>query len=443
MKKILLLATVFLIVFSLFSTAFGGADLFGVRDVVQGNKGDFIPDELVIGYRDNANFDEVSNRVRNAFSLVLKEKGYKANFEVVKIPKNKGLDQLISEIAKDKDVKYVEPNYIAYASTEPNDPYFHPYQWNFYDYGMLSNGYASNYGIQVVSAWNITKGKGVKIAIVDTGIAYEDYGTYKIAPDLAGTNFDSANAYDFINTDAHANDDEGHGTHVCGTIAQTTNNSYGCAGIAYEATMLPVKVLDASGSGSYTAVANGIRWAADKGARVINLSLGGKPSSTTLYDAVKYAYGKGAVIVCAAGNSGIPKLIYPAAYTECIAVGATRFDGARAKYSNYGSALDIVAPGGDSNVDQNKDGYGDGILQQTFASGDPTNFGFWFYTGTSMATPHVSAVAALVLSVNSGFTNEQVRTALTSTAKDLGAKGWDKYYGYGLVNALGAVSWKP
>lgn len=172
------------------------------------------------------------------------------------------------------------------------------------------------------------------------------------------------------------------------------------------------------------------------------MSLGGSQDSTTLYNAIKYAYNKGVVIVCAAGNDGRSQVSYPAAYTECIAVGATRFDGSRVRYSNYGSALDIVAPGGDTSVDQNKDGYGDGILQQTF-SGSPTNFGYYFYQGTSMATPHVAGVAALVLSVHPEFTNEQVRTALQSTAKDLGTKGWDKYFGYGLVNAYGAVNWKP
>jgi serine protease len=124
-------------------------------------------------------------------------------------------------------------------------------------------------------------------------------------------------------------------------------------------------------------------------------------------------------------------------------VGSTRFDGTRARYSNYGSALDIVAPGGDTSVDQNRDGYGDGILQQTFAEGSPTDFGYYFFQGTSMASPHVAGVAALVLSAHPTYTNEQVRAALQSTAKDLGKAGWDKYYGYGLVNAYAAVNWTP
>ena len=313
---------------------------------------------------------------------------------------------------------------------------------------MLSNGYVSNYGIQAVSAWNITRGAGVKVAVIDTGVAYENYtdpvtGTqYALASDLANTKFDTTNAYDFVNNDTHANDDNKHGTHVTGTIAQSTNNSWGCAGIAYEATILPIKVLDSSGSGTYDAIANGIIWAADHGARVINMSLGGSQGSTTLYNAIEYAYSNGVVIVCAAGNDGRALVSYPAAYSECIAVGATRFDGKRVRYSNYGSALDIVAPGGDTSVDQNKDGYGDGILQQTF-SGSPTSFGYYFFQGTSMATPHVAAVAALVLSVHPEYTNSQVRTALLSTAKDLGTAGWDRYYGYGLVNAYGAVNWKP
>ncbi|NPV88023.1 peptidase S8 [Coprothermobacteraceae bacterium] len=389
---------------------------------------------------------KASDRLAKAFGLSRVRWGYGAPYEVVQVSEGRDLGLLIAQLARDKDVEYVEPNYIAYAldvSGVPNDPFFTPYQWNFYDWGMQSNGYVSNYGVQAVSAWTISTGTGVKVAVVDTGVAYEDYGPYKQAPDLANTYFDAEGAYDFVNGDAHANDDEGHGTHVAGTIAQSTNNATGVAGIAYEATILPVKVLDANGSGTYDNIASGVRWAVDHGARVINLSLGGSFDSQTLHDAIVYARNSGVVVVCAAGNSGNPKIIYPAKYPECISVGATRFDGARTKYSSYGPQLKLVAPGGDLKVDQNKDGYKDGILQQTFDPKDPSKFGYYFYQGTSMATPHVSAIAALVFSVHPEFTATQVEQALLRTAKDLGATGWDKYFGYGLVNAWGAVNWTP
>ncbi len=327
------------------------------------------------------------------------------------------------------DILYAEPDYIAHAYAVPNDPYY-SYQWH------LDN--AVNGGIHMESAWDTTQGAGVTVAVVDTGIAYENYFIYNRAPDLAQTSF--VPGYDFVNDNNHPNDDNGHGTHVAGTIAQSTNNSTGVAGVAYKASLMPVKVLNKNGSGSYADVADGIRWAADHGADVINLSLGGSASSNALRDAVAYAYNKGVVVVAASGNEN-SAVGYPAAYDDyVIAVGATRFDEARAPYSNYGSSLDIVAPGGDLNVDQNGDGYGDGVLQQTF-SGNPRSFGYYFFEGTSMATPHVAGVAALVIANGNATAPDDVRAALETTADDLGAGGRDNYYGNGLVNAAAALGY--
>lgn len=440
MKKVLLTLVIAVLLLSGFAGVKSAEPLF-VRNSTTTNQED-PANEIIVGYKQNTDVEVLSRQVEKTTGAKLSRKGLK-NFAVFKLPQGKAADVVMNQLKNDPNVEYVEPNYIAHAFEVPNDTFFNPYQWNFYDYGMTSNGYVSNYGIQAVSAWNITKGAGVKVAIIDTGVAYENYGGYTKAPDLANTLFDTANAYDFVNNDTHANDDNGHGTHVAGTIAQSTNNGMGAAGIAYQATILPIKVLNSEGSGTYDAIANGIIWAADKGARVINMSLGGSSGSTTLQNAVQYAYSKGVVIVCASGNERKSTVSYPAAYTQCIAVGSTRFDGTRARYSNYGSALDIVAPGGDTSVDQNRDGYGDGILQQTFAEGSPTDFGYYFFQGTSMASPHVAGVAALVLSAHPTYTNEQVRAALQSTAKDLGKAGWDKYYGYGLVNAYAAVNWTP
>jgi serine protease len=280
----------------------------------------------------------------------------------------------------------------------------------------------------------------VIVAIVDTGIAYENYRGYYQAPDLAETLF--VPGYDFVNGDTHPNDDHGHGTHVAGTIAQSTNNDRGVAGIAFGCSIMPIKVLGTDGSGNVFNIASGIHYAADHGARVINVSLGSPDPSTTIEQAVAYAYGKGVTVVCAAGNDyedGSPPS-YPAAYDDyCIAVGAVRFDNARAYYSNTGSYLDIVAPGGDLSVDQNGDGYPDGIVQQTFTI-DPRAFNYFFFQGTSMATPHVSGVAALLVSHGAADPNA-VRAAIEGSALDVGAAGWDEEYGWGVVDAHAALQY--
>src|SRR5262245_12917420 len=198
---------------------------------------------------------------------------------------------------------------------------------------------------------------------------------------------------------------------------------------------MPVRVLNANGSGTYTQIANGLAHAVANGAKVVNMSLGGSSGSTTLQSAVVNAANAGLVLCAAAGNSGRRGLGYPALYTQCIAVGATRFDGTKPRYGSYGPGLDVVAPGGDTGVDQNHDGYADGILQQTFASGAPASFGYYFFQGTSMATPHVAAIAALVWQVHPTWTAAQVRARIESTATDLGAAGYDQTFGNGLVNA--------
>lgn len=350
---------------------------------------------------------------------------------------------LLRAMRERSDVVYAEPNYIATAFYVPNDTLY-SYQWNFDN--------AQTGGVEAEEGWDIQNGSGVTVAVIDTGVAYENYQqggwfwgrtNYYKAPDLNETTF--VPGYDFVNDDSHPNDDEGHGTHVAGTIAGTTNNNSGVAGLAYGAKIMPIKVLDGNGSGTYFDVAEGIRFAADNGAQVINLSLGGSTGASYLEDALRYAYEKGVTIVAAAGNNGAGSVSYPAAYDDyVIAVGATRFDESRAPYSNYGSALDIVAPGGDTSVDQNADGYGDGVLQQTF-SGSYNNFNYYFYQGTSMATPHVAAAAALVIS-NGAQTPNEVREMLQSTADDLGNAGRDDVYGHGLLNlakALGANTPAP
>jgi serine protease len=354
-----------------------------------------------------------------------------STFRRINLPTSLTVESALNNYRQRSDVVSAEPNYIAHTFYTPNDPYY-SLQWN------LDNNTGS--GINTEEAWNISKGQGVTIAVIDTGIAYENYGSsYQKAPDLANTCFVSG--YDFANNDSHPNDDNGHGTHVAGTIAQSTNNNSGASGVAFQSCLMPIKVLNSQGSGSYADIADGIRYAADHGAKVINLSLGGPVPTSYLEDALAYAYGKGVTIIAAAGNDGANTISYPAAYNDyVIAVGATRYDKTLSSYSNHGAGIDLVAPGGDLNVDQNGDGYGDGILQQTFGR-TPRDFGYWFFQGTSMATPHVVGAAALVIANGNATTPAQVQQALQETATDLGSNGWDNTYGWGLINAYAALNW--
>ncbi len=377
--------------------------------------------------------NEIKNNVNNFQiyrddRLIVKLKN-EHNFRTLSLSQGIKVSEAINSLRQNPEIEYVEPDYYAYAQFIPNDPYY-KYQWNF-----NNNVYG---GINLESAWDLAQGQSVVIAVIDTGVAYENYNSFRQAPDLVNTQFVAG--YDFIENDFHPNDDNGHGTHVVGTIAQSTNNKLGVAGVAYMAKIMPIKALDRKGIGSYSAIANAIRYAADNGAHIINLSLGGPSHSQALLDAVRYAYSKGVFIVAAAGNDGKEVMSYPAAYDEYVmSVGATRFDERLSYYSNYGSSLDIVAPGGDLKVDQNNDGYGDGILQQTIASNNPRKFGYYFYQGTSMATPHVAGVAGLIRSL--GISSpQQIRDILIGKAKDLGEPGFDKYYGYGRLDAAASIN---
>ncbi|MFH1201804.1 MAG: S8 family peptidase [Candidatus Omnitrophota bacterium] len=401
----------------------------------------YVPGEIIVKFKPGVSEDAIAN-LTSRHGTVSFYTSRIAGFRRLRVPRGKTVSEMVELYKQNPNIEYAEPNFIAYAFWIPNDPYYR-YQWN------LDN---SQYGgIQTEEAWNIEAGNtGAVVAVVDTGVAYENYTQtirgrkirYYLAPDLAQTQF--VPGYDFVNKDTHPNDDEGHGTHVTGTIAQSTNNGLGVAGVAFNCSIMPVKVLDKNGSGTYANVADGICFAADKGAKVINLSLGGSSDSITLKNAVVYAYNKGVTIVAASGNDGSPNTIsYPAAYDAyCIAVGATRYDETVAYYSNRGPSLDLVAPGGDLRVDQNKDGYADGILQQTFGN-TYNDWGYWFYQGTSMAAPHVSGVAALVIAHGVVNTPDKVKAALQFTAKDKGPAGWDKDYGYGIVDAYAALMYRP
>ena len=358
-----------------------------------------------------------------------------APFAVVAVPEGVSVADMAADYLNSGLVEYVEPNYSRSAAWSPDDPMY-PLQWNLQQ-------------VNAEAAWDARRGadSDVVVAVLDSGIASENYDAYVRAPDLAGVSF--LQGYDFINDDAHANDDNGHGTHVCGTLAGATNNGEGVAGLGFGVSIMPVKILDQYGLGSIASEASGIYYAVNHGADIINLSVCGEGTSQTEADALAYAYSKGVTIVCAAGNDYLtgndPQ--YPAAYDDyCIAVGATRFDQTRAPYSNSGGYLDVVAPGGDLGVDQTGDGNPDGVLQQTL-DGSPTTFDYKWWEGTSMACPHVSAVAALMLSENRNWGPDDIRESLQSTAMDLGTAGRDNEFGHGLVDAsaaldaLGGATW--
>jgi serine protease len=330
------------------------------------------------------------------------------------------IDEFVRTLANDPRVEVAEPNYLYEMTAFPNDPLYAK-QWSF---PM----------IDAPAAWKDgATGKGVVVAVIDTGVAYENYEKFKQVEDLGGAEF--VKGYDFVNDDDHPNDDHGHGTHVAGTIAQRTNNGKGVAGVAYEAKIMPLKVLNKNGMGTAADIADAIRYAADEGAQVINMSLGGGGRSMAMESAVAYARKKNVVVVCAAGNGSRNRVEFPAAYPGAFAVSAVGPDKKLAFYSSYGKELAISAPGGD----KQKGGEAGAILQNTITPNDVGKTDAYLaFQGTSMATPHVAGVAALVISA--GVTDAgKVEAILKDTAEDVGEKGWDEKYGAGIVNAGKAV----
>ena len=409
---------------------------------------EYVQGEFIVKFKPDVGNNEIAEiNSKNGASI----KRASPHFMMMNVPQGRTVSQMVESYSRNPNVEYAEANYIAHTHLVPDDEYY-GYQWHLdtSEDDLTLHG-VNGGGINIEPVWDITTGDGVIVAVIDTGVAYEDYEefilnpagkirqviTYTQAPDLANTNFVSG--YDFVNNDNHPNDDEGHGTHVTGTIAQSTNNEIGVAGVAFDCSIMPIKVLDKGGSGTYDWIADGIYYAADNGAQVISMSLGGTSPSSTLENALAYAYDEGVTIICSAGNDGAgAPPSYPAAYDAyCIAVGATRYDETVSSYSTTGDYVDIAAPGGDLNIDQNGDTYGDGVLQQTF-DGDYSDFGYYFYQGTSMAAPHVSGVAALLISYGVD-SPDNVREAMESTAEKKGFTDHDPAYGWGIVDAHAAL----
>lgn len=320
---------------------------------------------------------------------------------------------VLNRLKDEAGVIYAERNGSAHACLVPNDPLFTPYQWNLVRIGMHD-------------AWDLSTGEGAVVAVLDSGVKQS-------LADLQQTDFTSG--WDFVNNDGDPSDDNGHGSHICGTVAQSTHNLIGTAGIAYACTIMPVKVLDQDAEGTYDDIADGIYYAVDNGAHVINLSLTGSASSTALEDAVNYAWNHGVLVVCAAGGDGTDIPMYPAACVNAVAVSATNYLDQITAYSNYGPHIDISAPGGED-IDYTGDGYPEAILQNTIGPGGD---GYYFYSGTSSAAAHVTGTAALIKACKPFFDCHELRNILENTAVDLGETGPDSYYGRGRLDAAHAV----
>jgi subtilisin family serine protease len=311
----------------------------------------------------------------------------------------------VRALRADPAVAYAEPDYRVHPLLVPNDERYADEEW------WLT-------AIQAQAAWDLTTGDpNLIVAILDTGVATDH-------PEFAGRILPGHN---FVANNNDPYDDNGHGTHVAGIAGAMGNNGKGIAGISWQSKILPVKVLNGEGQGSTYDFAQGIRWAVDNGARVINISAGADFSTDTEHDAVKYAHDKGVVIVAAAGNTPDGKPEYPAGYDEVIAVSASSRRDSVAGFSSYGDYVDVAAPGINilsTWVDHHKPGYQS-------------------ESGTSMASPVVAGAAALILARNPALTPEQVQLLLQQTADDIGDPGFDPKSGWGRLNLLHALQQAP
>ena len=363
-----------------------------------------VPGKLVIGYTEGREADARA-LVTGAGGRVTSGSKTGGDFVVAEfsVQDRAGMNGLIASLQQNSVIRFAEPEIRCRALFTPNDPFYARNQWG-------------NWVMYADKAWDLTTGsRDVKVGVVDEGIDYTH-------PDLAASFESSLKGYDFVDLDADprpVSGEEMHGTHVGGIIAAGNNNGVGVAGWA-NVTLYSCRALNDSGSGSTSDIADAVRWATDHGVRVINLSLGSVSSSSVLGDAVRYAWDRGVVLVAASGNDGARAVFFPAAYDQCIAVGAFDTTGVLAGFSNYGPEQELVAPGV-------------GVLSTTPGSA------YYYMDGTSMASPEVAGLVALLIAYRPTLTNQQVRAILSASAIDMGTAGRDEYYGYGLANGFRAL----
>ncbi len=331
------------------------------------------------------------------------------------------IEDIIRKIRDIPGVKEVEPDYIAYLQTTPHDPYL-KYQYYLANFGQTLTIDGKNItvkkdsDIKAKGAWDYSRGSSdLIIAVVDSGVDYSH-------PDLRDKLLEG---YNFVVGNPYAIDDNGHGTEMAGIIGATTDNRLGISGICWDCKILPVKVLDADGKGRYSAIALGIRYAVDHGAKIINLSLGGYNPSFILEDAVKYAFNKGVAVIASVGDDKKKSILYPAAYTSYVlAVAASNYSDQRTTYSNYGPEVSVAAPG-------------------TYILTTTLQGKYAYVTGTSPATAIVSGIAGLILSLKNNISPSDLYKVIMYAADDVNEKtcpGTDIYFGYGRADAKKAVS---
>lgn len=417
---------------------------------------DFVPGEVVVGYRAHTDASEQA-RIEQATST--HDGGaLPGGFRLLTLGARDTVGAAIARLRRDPDVSYAVPDYTVQATDFiPDDTGaggidgWERLQWNF----------VGPWSVDAPRAWALALqagapgGRGVTVAVIDSGVAFERYKWFRRAPDLAASTF--VDPHDFLKNDRHPDDEEGHGTAVAGTIAEETNNRLALTGLAYGAKIMPLRVLDSHGLGGGAKLARAIRYAVDHGARVINLSVGFDPALDAsnipeVISAIDYATRRNVVVVAAAGNDGVGKLSYPARDPEVISVGATTADGCLAGYSNWAAGMTLVAPGGggdaplfDSPMDRRNcrpARPGRGVFQQTFI-GNVDHFALVSYEGTSLAAPHVAAAAALLIAskrLGPDPTPAEVAARLAQTARPLGAGAGDPHYGAGLLDAGAALA---
>ncbi len=392
------------------------------------------PDEVLVKFKPTLS-EQMREATIEAYQSKIIKRNIRLNRYKVKIPKNYTLEEMIYILSQNPDVEYVGLIYKAFVAVTPNDPLF-DYQYSLYNSGQDIGPPGSPQGkeradIKATSTWEETKGdEKIIIAVIDTGVDLDH-------PDLNDKIYSSG--YDFINIDSDATDDHAHGTHVAGIAAALTHNGEGIAGVAWNCKILPVKVLDENGeSEDYVPLILGIDWAVNEGAHVINLSLGGFGPDPDLFAALKRAHENNVVVVAAAGNDG-GAVLYPAAYDEyCLAVAATDYNDERVDFSNSGglwesnsgSQIDVAAPGA--------------LIISTVPTWfwGPGSFPYAWGDGTSMASPHVAGLAALIKSVKPNLTADQIMNVIRYSADDvnfINDLGVDTYIGFGRINMKKAL----
>ncbi len=382
---------------------------------------DYVLGQIVVKFKEGTTDEEINGKI-SKYGARVKSKIEGVGAVVIEVPEGKE-QEIWEELSRDSDVEYSEPDPIFKIQSIPNDTNFDK-QWGLSNVGQKIENSRGVPGvdINVVDAWDITKGSGVKVAIVDSGIDASH-------PDLLGKtvmerSFATSTAQDRI----------GHGTHIAGIIAAKINNNDGVAGVCPDCSLIVAKVVDENGSAIGSSVFNGITWAADSGAKVINISMVTVSTSQTLENVINHAWNKGAVIVAAAGNAGNSTKLYPAGLSNVISVANINNRGDRFSNSSYGGWVDIAAPGADIYSTLPTRSY-------HFQNVYKTSLNYDYLSGTSQASPHVAGVAALIWSTKYGTSNQAVVDRLFATADKISGTG--TYWKYGRVNAFMAVRNDP